>query len=191
MPLVEVDSGELDAHRRVTDTMRQLLSNPKTRREVLKLQKELNPNLVIPELDAAAPVQDALTAMDVKFSELAKRLDTDAEERAKEKRLAQLQSEWDKGRSLLRSQGYTDEGLAAVEKFMEEKGIRDHDVAAAAYERLNPPSEPIRSVGGNRFDLFEPEARSDDKMKALFENPEDPMALDAMINDALKTARGR
>ena len=191
MALVEIDETELAAHRQVTATMNKLLNHPKTRRQILEAQKALNPELVIPELEATAAVQGDVAKLAERLDAMAKAQDDDRAERTKADRLAKLQGEWDKGRSKLRSQGYTDEGLAAVEKFMEDRGIADHEVAAAAHERMFPPNEPIKSVGGNRFDIFEPENRSSEHMKALFENPDNPMALDALVNDTLRQARGR
>jgi len=122
---------------------------------------------------------------------LQKSLEDDRAERAQEASMAKVRSKWNAGRSKLRGQGYTDEGLETVEKFMEDKGIADHEVAAAAYERLHPPVEPVRGAGGNRFDLFDATDRGSDAMKALFTNPDDPAALDSLVNDTLRQVRGR
>ena len=60
MALVEIDDGELASYKQVATVVNGLMANPKTRRTLLQAQKELNPNLVIPELDATAPVLDEL-----------------------------------------------------------------------------------------------------------------------------------
>lgn len=191
MALVEIDETELAAHRQVTATMNKLLNNPKTRRQILEAQKALNPELVIPELEAAAAVQGDVSKLSEQLAALQKSMEDDKAEREQQARLSELQSKWDQGRAKLRAQGYTDEGLATVEKFMEEHGVADHVLAAAAHEKLYPPVEPVKSIGGNRFDLFEPENRTGEHMKALFENPDNPMALDSIINDTLRQVRGR
>ena len=191
MALVEVDETELAAHRQVTANMNKLLQNPKTRRQLLELQQQLNPDTVIPELAATEAVKGDVSKLAEQLAALQKSIDDDKAEREKQVKLDQIQSQWDKGRSLLRNQGYTDEGISVVEKFMEDRGIADHEVAAAAHERLYPPQEPVKNIGSNRFDLFEPEARSDEHLKALFNNPDDPMALQALVNDALGGSRGR
>lgn len=191
MALVEIDETELAAHRQVTATMNKLLNNPKTRRQILEAQKALNPELVIPELEATEAVRSDVSKLSEQLAAMQKSMDDDKAEREKQARLSDLQSKWDKGRSALRAQGYTDEGIATIEKFMEERGVADHELAAAAHEKMFPPAEPVRSAGGNRFDLFEPENRSSDQMKALFENPDNPMALDALVNDTLRQVRGR
>ena len=67
----------------------------------------------------------------------------------------------------------------------------DHEIAAAAFEKLHPPQEPVRSAGGNRIDIFDAANQTDVHMKALLENPDNNQALDALINDTLKQVRGR
>ena len=191
MALVEIDEAQLGAYQKVTDELNRLLNNPKTRRMVLQAKKTLDPDALIPELDAAEPIRAEQDALSQKLDALQKRLDEAEEKRAERERLSELTATWEKGRGKLRANGYTDEGLSEVEKFMEEKGIADHEVAAAAFERLHPPVEPVRSTGGNRFDLFSVEDRSSDQMKSLLANPDDPMALDSIINDTLRQVRGR
>ncbi len=191
MALIEVEASEWAAHRQVTETMQKLLNNPATRRKVLEAQKTLNPDLVIPELDAHEPLRTEISQITKRFDTLAQQLADERAEREKQQRMEKLQQTWDRGRNRLRANGYTDEGLTEVEKFMEEKGIADHEVAAAAFERLHPPAEPVKSVGANRFDLFEPDNRGGEEMQKLFANPDDPMALDSLINTTLRQVRGR
>jgi hypothetical protein len=191
MALVEIEESQLGAYQKVTEELNRLLNNPKTRRMVLQAKKTLDPDAMIPELDAAEPLRQEQSALAEKIDQMQKRLEEAEEKRAERERLTELSKTWESGRNKLRASGYTDEGLANVEKFMEEKGVADHEVAAAAFERLHPPVEPVRSVGGNRFDLFSADDRSSDHMKALLGNPDDPMALDAIINDTLRQVRGR
>ena len=191
MALVEIDDGELANYKQVTGVMQQMLNNPKTRRKILEAQKELNPNTVIPELDAAAPVMDELKSFREALAADKAEREAEKAEREKEKRMNALQGQWDKGRSMLRANGYTDEGLSEVEKFMEEKGLVDHEIAAAAFEKLHPPTEPVRAVGGNRFDIFDAGSRTNEHTKALFENPDNDMALNALVTDTLRSVRGR
>ena len=191
MPLVEVDDRELAEYQKITGFLKQGLSNPKTRRKILEVQRTLNPDAAIPELDAAAPMQDELAEVRKTLAEMNKTLADDKAEREQQKQLASLQRQWDKGRALLRKQGYVDEGIEAVEKFMEEKGIADHEVGMAAFERLRPAPEPV-PVSGNRFDVFGQKAGDGDaNLKALFANPDDRGALNGLITESLKTVRGR
>jgi hypothetical protein len=190
MALVEIDEAELRSHRAVTEAMQKMLANPKTRGQLLRLQKTVNPDLVIPEVDAVEPFQAEMGEVKSALAGMQKMLADERAEREAERKQAELRTSWEQGRSKLRAAGYTDEGLEMVEKFMEDKGIADHEVAAAAHERLHPPQQPVRSASSG-FDIFSSNSRSDESLKALFENPDNPMAIDALVNDALRSARGR
>ena len=191
MALVEVDEGEYASHRQVTAAMQKLLANPATRKMVLSAQKLLDPNAVIPELDAAEGVRAEIGEVAKTMQAMREEMAAEKAARDEERRTAKMQATWDKGRNKLRATGYTDEGLEGVEKFMEERGIADHEIAAAAFEKLHPPAEPVRGAGGTRFDVFGSEERNSDSMKALFANPDDTMALDSMVNETLRAVRGR
>jgi len=191
MALVEIDQAQLEAHQKVTNELNRLLANPKTRRMVLEAKKVLDPDALIPELDATEAVRGEVSDLTKRFEAMAAKLEEAENKREQREKMAQLQGTWEKGRSKLRASGYTDEGLAEVEKFMEEKGVADHEVAAAAFERMHPPAEPVRSTGSNRFDLFSADDRTSEHMQKLFSNPDDPMALDSLVNDTLRQVRGR
>ena len=83
MALVEVDETELAAHRQVTATMNKLLNNPKTRRQILQAQKDLNPELVIPELEATVAVQGEVSKLAERLDAMAKAQDDERAERVK------------------------------------------------------------------------------------------------------------
>jgi hypothetical protein len=191
MPLVEVDDRELSDYKRLTAFLQSATTNSKTRRKLLEIQKELNPNQAIPELDAAAPLNDELAQVKSSLAAMSKLMADDKAAREQEKQLAQLSRQWEKGRTLLRKQGYVEEGIDAVEKFMEQRGIADHEVGMAAFERLQPPETPVAPVSGNRFDVFAPRVGDDAHMKALFANPNDRGALNGLIADSLRAVRGR
>jgi hypothetical protein len=185
---VEIDENELAGLKSLQSTVQKWLGNPGARRKILEAQKVLDPNIVIPELDAAKPLEEALAKMDEKLSTLDKRLSKDAEDRETAKKLGELNSRWEKGRSELRTQGYTDEGITKIEKLMEERGIADHDAGSALFDRMNPPEVPIAPQNSG-FDVLmgnfngggEAEAAS---KKALFENP------DAWLNGEISRTLG-
>jgi hypothetical protein len=190
MALVEIDEGQWNSAKQVVGVMEKLLSNPKTRRKVLEAQKELNPNLAIPEIDAAHPVQEQMAALEKLVREQNEALAADKAERAEEKRRAEMEGRWSKGRSKLRKQGWSDEGIERVEKFMEEKLVADHEVAAAAYEKMNPDPEPI-SPAGNRFDLFAQKTGATDKASEFLLQGNDDAFLASVIPSTLAEMRGR
>ena len=113
------------------------LVNGETRKDTLKLFKKLNPQAPIPEIDAAEPVLNEVSALKKQIESLQKKLDD-------EKQDAKLQSAFDR---LSRERGITGEGLDKIKTLMVEKAIADPDAAADHWEKLNPKPDPITPAG--------------------------------------------
>ena len=189
MALVDIEEAELGRLRAVNATVVQLLQNPKTRTKVLELQKTVNPDLSIPELDAVQPALAAQAKMEADLAAFRREIDDEKARREAEKRTAEAQGHWNKGRQFLRKEGWNDEGVAKIEEFMEKRGIADHEVAAIAFEKLNPPAAAA-SGGTARFDLFGNAANGGDELKALLEGKisEDAFA-NTMVQKTLADVR--
>lgn len=173
MALIEVDGDEyqrlvheLQTARPAKALLDKVGNNTKTRREFLQLYKEADPAAVIPELDAARPILDEVNKTREEMAALRKQIsDRDAEE-ARSRREATVRSTIDEGQSRLRQGGWTDEGIANVEKLMQERNLTDYEAAAALYERAQPKDEPVLpSDFGRSWDLFAPPA-DDETIKA-------------------------
>jgi len=122
----------LGAHRLMS-----ALINGDTRKETLQLFKKLNPKAPIPEIDAAEPVLNEVSALKQEIQNLTQRLEN-------EKADARLQLSFDR---LSRERGITTDGLEKIKTLMVEKAIADPDAAADHWEKLNPKPEPIQSGG--------------------------------------------
>lgn len=147
MPTVEVDELQLQQSTKLRQTVENWLKNPKAKRKILEAQKIVDPKADIPELDEPDPIEALRTESDAKIAALQKKIDDDAAARERDGRLAQLQTLKDNGIKKLRDQRYTDDGIKAVEKIMEEKGILDPLDAAAIFERDHPPQAPVQQTG--------------------------------------------
>ena len=66
--------------------------------------------------------------------------------RAERDRLSEFSSGWERQRRTLRDGGWREEGITAVEKLAQERGIPDLEVAAAFFEKQNPPAQPVIGV---------------------------------------------
>lgn len=179
MAAVEIEESELAQYRGIAQTLQAWMSNPKARKKILEARKEIDPNAIIPELDAAAPINEAMSKLDEKLMALDKKLSDDAAAREQSEKMSKLNSQWESGRVKLRSSGYTEEGIKKVEELMEKEGIANHEAGAAYYDRLNPPEEPLSPSSGSGFDMLMGTlgaANTDDAMKAsqeaLFKNPD-------------------
>lgn len=189
MPVREVEETEYLASEKLRKTVQAMLGNPDARRKLLEAEKIVNPQAAIPEIDSAKPLEDKIAA-------LQKQIDDDKKARAEkdekdetERKLAQLNGKWEKGREKLREQGYTEEGIKKIEELMASKNIIDHEDGLTIYEKHNPPPSPGLSTGPN-WNFFETPKEGEDSMKKLLESKgEDESVLRKMTNEALSEVR--
>jgi hypothetical protein len=162
MPKIEVDELELQQSTKLRQAFEALMKNPKSRRKVLEAQKIIEPDAKIPELEQPDPIEAATKPLAEQVAALQKQIEEDKTARERDGRLAQLQSLKDNGIKQLRAQRYTDDGIKAVEKIMEEKGILDPLDAAAIFERDHPPQAPVQQTGSGGWNFAELPASTED-----------------------------
>jgi hypothetical protein len=193
MPKIEVEESDLLASAQTVKAVQAMLANPKARSLLLNAQKIINPNAVIPEIDAKAPIEAEIAKEREARLALEKRLDDEKAANEAAAKTRSFKDKWEADKADLRRQGYTDEGVSKIEKLAEERGIPSLEAAAALFDKLNPPATvaaPSGGIGG--WDLFQPAAEEDTNMKKLLESKgEDNMALNSMINSALTEVRGK
>lgn len=184
----DIDETELVNLRNVTAAVQKMLANPSARAKLLAAQKEVNPNAVIPEIDSAKPVYEALDGVKGELKALKEQREADIAEAKKEKAIADLTAKWETGRTAARRAGYTEDGLNALEAFMETNGVADHKIAMPAFERINPPQAPIDAMGVQKFDVFGGIKNDGDDVKLLLEGNEQAF-LNKRIKDTLSGVR--
>lgn len=194
MATVEIDETEVVNSRQLASAVQKMLSNPESRKRLLEAQKIVNPNAVIPEIDSAKPFNDAIGLVTKKITDLETTIKEAKEKAEDDKRLNALSRQWETGRTKVRESGYTAEGIEELEKFMEEKGIADHEIAMPAFERIHPPEKPV-ATGSNGFDVFQSLTPQTDDSKLLLEGSNQDQDFRQFLNKAipaaLKEARGR
>lgn len=114
-----------------------VLKDPKVRAKQLALLKEHKPDFVVPEIDAAAPINARIDGLQADNEKLRKEL-------AERDASASMQSKFDK---LQRDQGLTDEGVEKVKKLMVERSIPDPVDAAVIFASQQPKPDPAEPVG--------------------------------------------
>ncbi len=191
MAVIEVDESEFAALKRVRDTVAKIANAPEAKKLMQKAHKLVDPNAVTPDLDADEAETKTKTEWQTKFQELEAKIATDKAEREKNDSLAALNSKFEAGRTALREQRYTAEGIEAVEKFMNERGIPDHLVAAAYLEKQNPPQEIMSPRAFGSFNFIEPPKDDDTFLKALLDSKgdDDSAVLKAAV-EAVGDLRG-
>lgn len=191
MATIEIDENELAQYKALSGEITKAMANPEARRKVQEALKITDPNRVIPELDAAKPLQEALNKVDERISLLDKKLLEDAAAREAAEKVTALKAKWESGRAELRAEGYTEDGIKKIEELMEKEGIANHKAGAAYFDRLNPPEIPVAPQDSGFDMLTKPFTQGEDEAsrKALFENP-DQWAAGEVAN-TLKDLRKR
>ena len=193
MPTREVDEVELLRLQRQDATVQNIWKNPKAKRKILEAVKDADPNARIPELEIEEAARAPVMALETQVAELTKQIATDKAEREKETKLNALSGNVEKGKAKLRKEGWTDEGVAAVEKLMEEKGILDVEIAAAFYEKQHPPQAPATPSGVGSWNFMEPVSEEDAYTKAIVASKEaanNEQLVMREANKALQEFRG-
>lgn len=180
--MAEIDENQLVAFQNLNGFVQKAMANPKTRREMLKIQKVIHPEIAVPELDAADPVLDELKALRTQFEEDKQAREDAAAKSADESQKSQWERQWLSGRKKLVDSGVNAEGVEAVEKLMSERSIADHEAGWALFERLNPPPPPPMT-GSSRFNWFEGMDKQPD-LKQLFDQD-----YDGFLGQAIDSAR--
>ena len=122
--------GFLQNRRMTADFVESIYNDPALNKEAKRLIKKKYPNLSIPDYDMEARLDARQKADDEAKAK--------AESDAKSKR---DQDAWNESRAKTKkAYGMTDEGLADLEKWMEEHAVADHEVAASYRHSKNPPT---------------------------------------------------
>ena len=188
--MVEIDETELVNLRnlqRVADT---ISKNPKARALLQQAVEIATPDQAGPEIMLRREFNSRFDEFEKKWDEreaARSKKEQEAEDAAK---LSALEARWAIGRKHTRDAGYTNEGLQALEKWMEDNGVADHRIAIPAFEKENPPPEPVNDGGSSRWDFFNSKDQENPDIKALMEGNEDRF-MSAAIKQALAEARGR
>jgi hypothetical protein len=188
----EVDEDQLAADATLRARVQKLLAHPEAGKLIEAANKLVDPNAPTPRLDADKTKQDLAKTVTEELAALRKEREDEKAERERQSKLDQLGNSIQTGLAGLRRQGWTDEGIAAVQKIMEEKGITDPEIAAAYHEKLHPPMTPGAPGAGGAWNFMEPSTQDNDDLKKLIETKgENVPLLDKMVRDALVDVRGQ
>ena len=163
----------------------QLLADPATRKQTLKLIKAKFPNASIPEIDAAAPIETEVGALGKKIDDALAKIEADNKKRWDELATKeQDQQILGKFAALKTARGYTDEGLDNIKKLMVDKSIADPEAAADHFDKINykpTPIEPSSWTGSNYLN------EKDEGVKSWLTDPDG--MTDRIIGEVLTEAR--
>jgi hypothetical protein len=184
----EIDENDYAEFQRLREVATLIQKNPEATRRLQEAVAIAAPERIGPEIRIRNEVNEKFSGIEKKLDEFLSGQAKEREERQAESAKRELEGRWLKGRAALRDAGYNVEGIGHVEKLMEERGVADHEVAAAFFERENPPPEPV-STGSSRWDFFNI-PKDDVSLDALMKGDEESFLRNA-IPAAIKEVRGR
>ena len=189
----DIDEAEIIRLRKLEAQVGSLLKSPDARKKLAAAVKEVDPNdPLAKEADRVDPAEARFDALQKELREERKAREDAEAKRVADARLADLRTQRERGFAALRADKWTADGIAAVEKLMDEKGILDPLDAAAIYEKAHPPQVPVASSGGGGWNFMSPPAESDADLKALIATKgEDAPLLDRMAWGAIQEVRGQ
>ena len=191
---IEIDEVELQRSNEARKFVEAIWNNPKARRKLLEAQKEVKPDdPLVKELEKPDPLEERFAELTKANSDLRAQIEKDKAEREQSEKLEALKRTWDSEvSSLVREHGYTPEGIKALEKIRDERGIMSANDCSAIWERANPPQNPISPTSaGSGWNFMEPQEGDADDLKKLIDSKGENNALiDKMAHEALRDARG-
>ncbi len=192
MAKVEIEEADLLTNNQIVASVRAMLGNKEARQHILRAQKIITPNASIPEIDARAPVDEALGEVNKTVAALQKRIDDDKAERDAEKRTNEFKDSWEKQKRDLLAQGWSEEGIAKAEEHAQKEGIPSLRAAANDFLALNPPPPPATPSSAGSFGMFDAGSREGEHIKKIFESKGgDDMAVNSIVNETLAEMRGQ
>lgn len=186
---VEIDETELANLRRIASVADLVAKHPKARGMMQEAVRVAAPDQAGPETILRNEFSEGLNAIRDELKADREAREKAAAERAEADSIASLRSRWETGRGRARASGYTDEGLEKLEKFMEERGVADHEIAIPAFERANPPPEPVVS-GNQSWNFLGSPGEAAPDLKMLFDGDEEGFLRQA-VPTALASVRNQ
>lgn len=190
MAHIEIDEVEYNRLKGVADLAAAIHANPEGRKLLERAHKTVNPKAPTPTLAQEEALNAPLADLQKQLADVATMVKDRFDKDETEKKLGALSRQQEEGFARLRDQRYTDEGIAKIRELMTEKGILDPEIAAAYFDRINPPA-PITPTGSNAVNFIE--AFNDDSDKALQallqSRGESESALNKLVQDSLNDFR--
>lgn len=192
MAVKEIDEGEYNQLVALRGAASKIVANPQARKLLEQAQKLTDPNAATPTLDEEAARLAPVKELETKVNE---RIAAFEKAQADEKRqntidaIAQKQTA---GLTRLRKAGYTDEGVAAIQKLMDDKGLLEVEDAVAIFERNNPPQVPVTPGGIGAWGFTDTTGETDKSIADLIASKgESEQVADRMARQALQDFRGQ
>ena len=194
MAKIEVDEGDYNRMLALQGVASRIVADPKARRKLEEAHKLVDPNASTPFLDQDRLANEPLNTMKTELTDQIAALKKERDDEKREQTLASIADKQAKAFARLKNEHrYTDEGVEAVRKLMETKGLLDVDDAVAIFERANPPAVPATPGGGmtgTSWGFADVNDKSDELIKQLIASKgENDYVTNQMTTQALQDFR--
>lgn len=187
---IEIDENDYKQLQQLRGIAAAMQKNPRSARLLEQAYKVVDPNAKTPLADQDATVNAPFAELQKEIADLKAAREAEKAELEQNRKLLSIQNNIDGGMAKLRRAGWQDEGIDSLRKFMEEKGVIDVEVAAAAFERLHPPAEIARPSGSGAWNFIENVQDGEGDLKKLIETKGEYNPLvDKMAHEALASVR--
>ena len=186
---VEIDESELTQLSTLRNVIGAINKHPKAGVLLEEAHKLVNPEAKTPRLDQLKETSEPIEALKKQITDLEKKLSDKDAETEKNTKLAQLAAKIDAGHAKLRQEGWTEDGIKALDAFREKEGILDPLAAAAYYEKVHGPQvAPVTpSSGYGRFDFTELPEKDEGYAKKLLDTRGESESL--VMQEAMKSLK--
>jgi hypothetical protein len=189
---IELDEGEYNQLVALRGIAQKIVSNKKANALLEQAHKLVDPNVPTPTLDAERDHNEPLTALQKKYDDEIAAIRKERDDEKRDATLASIAQKQADGIARLKRERWTDEGVAAVQKLMETKGLLDVDDAVAIFERNNPPAIPATPGGGisGAWNFTDIQGEADKSIKDLIDSKgQNDQIADRMAGQALNEFR--
>ena len=189
--VIEIDESDYNRLTALHGVAARIIANPAARKLLEQAQKVIDPNVATPTLDAEQQHLAPLKALEESVTKQISELKQSQEERDRLARINEIATKQASDKAQLRKDGYTDEGLAAIDKIMTDKGLLDVMDAVAIFERNNPPPAPVTPGAGSGWNFTDTTAEADKNITDLIQSRgQNDQIADRMVREALSEFRG-
>jgi hypothetical protein len=187
--VIEVDETDYQNGQQTIAAVREIMAHPEAALLIERARKLVKPDVPTPRLDAHKQANEPIEKLHTEIAELKKSLAEEKAETEKNSKLAMLADKVEKGNARLKAEGWTTDGLKALDEFREKEGILDPIHAAAVYEKLHgaqvAPATPSGSSGIGTWDFTAPSTQDEEFTKKLLETRGESESL--VMGQAMKS----
>jgi hypothetical protein len=189
MAKIEIEESELQNYRRIASVAERLGKHPEARALLQKGVALVAPDEVGPEVLLRNEFTEGLNAIRGEMKADREAREAKEKEQTDARDTRAFERKWIAGRAKAREAHYTDEAVEGLEQFMEKHGIADHELAMPAFEKKNPPPEPVVS-GGTDWNFFDQRDNPESGLEMLLKGDQEGFLRKA-VPAALAEVRGR